>query len=63
MPELNEFEAELLELVKNIEFKNKHNSFQEQLKSEENFIQNEPNKKDEINNACRHKLSVLLDKT
>ena len=51
IPQLEAFEDDLINMVENIEFKNISNKFQEQLKTEQEAIKNEP------------KLLVAADKT
>ena len=51
IPQLKHFEEDLIDMVKNVEFKQITNQFQEQLKSEQKTIKNEP------------KILVAADKT
>ena len=51
LPETAEFENDLIDMIKGIEYKNVSNEFQDKLKAEKETIQNEP------------KLIVAADKT
>ena len=42
IPETNDFEDELIEMIKNIEFETKPNPFQQKLNNEKEMIKNEP---------------------
>ena len=42
IPEIKPFENDLIDLIKNIEFENKTNPFQQQLKNEKEMVKNEP---------------------